>query len=74
MRERLEQEALAWIKTLVLQPAGFQLVNAERQVVNGQDLETALSNTASEIKDALINHDGGGPNRQATGHTAASTP
>ncbi len=37
MRERLEQEALAWIKTLVLQPAGFQLVNAEPQVVNGQD-------------------------------------
>ena len=37
IRERLEQEALAWIKTLVLQPAGFQLVNAEPQVANGQD-------------------------------------
>ena len=40
MRERLEQEALAWIKTLVFQPAGFQMVKAESQVADRQDHQT----------------------------------
>ena len=37
MRERLEREALAWIKILALQPAGFQVVQAESQGRDGQE-------------------------------------
>jgi len=59
MRERLEQEALAWIKALVLQPAGFQLVKAESQVADRQDhpshqwdwiVDAAAKNSSATIR------------------------
>ena len=40
MRERLEQEALAWIKTLVLEPAGFQVIKAKAQGMDGDEPES----------------------------------
>ena len=59
MRERLEQEALAWIKTLALQPAGFQVIHAEAQGVDSRDpqsrkwdwvIDAAAPNTTSKIR------------------------
>ena len=40
MRERLEHEVLAWIKTLALQPAGFQVVQAKAQGMDGDEPES----------------------------------
>jgi len=37
MRERLEQEALAWIKAKVLEPAGFRAVEIKPQVADGEN-------------------------------------
>jgi hypothetical protein len=37
MRERLEQEALTWIKTKVLEPAGFQAIEAKSQAADCED-------------------------------------
>jgi hypothetical protein len=59
MRERLEQEALAWIKNLVLQPAGLHVIKAEANVSNGRDppnrewdwvIDAAGRNSAPKIR------------------------